>query len=48
MTKEEMMRLSHNFCLNACGERKKQDCDSRMTTCVRLAEFLIKCKKEES
>lgn len=49
MKKNLLIFLSHNFCTNCCGDAKKLDCDSRNTTCDKLANFLVGCNlyKEE-
>ena len=43
MNKNLLTYLSHNFCVNCCGNMKKLDCDSRNTTCDKLANFLVGC-----
>lgn len=43
MTKNLLTYLSHNFCINCCGEHCKLDCDAKNYTCNRLAQFLIGC-----
>lgn len=43
MTKNLLIFLSHNFCVNCCGNAKKLDCDHKNVTCKKLAEFLIAC-----
>lgn len=49
MKKNLLTYLSHNFCINCCGDMKKLDCDSRNVTCDKLANFLVGCNlyKEE-
>lgn len=43
MTKNLLIFISHNFCVNCCGDAKKLDCDSQNKTCSRLANFLGAC-----
>lgn len=49
MSKELLIFMSHNFCVNCCGNAKKFDCDCRNVTCDKLANFLLGCSlyKEE-
>ena len=43
MNKNLLIFISHNFCVNCCGDKKKLDCDSRGVTCDKLANFLVSC-----
>lgn len=43
MTKNSLIFISHNFCVNCCGVEKKLNCDSKSTTCDKLAKFLVDC-----
>lgn len=35
--------MSHNFCVNCCGDIQKLNCDGQNKTCSKLANFLVGC-----